>query len=424
MTSALLARPLAAGFFNPEDKHPSRATGLNENFCAHALPAIVWPVSKRVAILGSTGSIGCNALQVVQHLGAPYRVAALSANRQIDKLIEQVKTHRPSAVCVCDESHEKQITSLGATVYVGQSGLAEMSARDDIDIVLAAIVGAAGLKPVLAAVRAGKRVALANKESLVVAGSLLIPEARKRDVQLLPVDSEHSAIFQAMQSGKASEIRRVIITASGGPFRTKSLEQIERATVEDALNHPTWRMGNKISIDSATMFNKALEIIEACWLFDVGPEKIDVVVHPESVIHSMVEFVDGSVIAQLSPPDMRTPIQYALTFPDRAEGCSRRLDIAKAFALNFEPPDMKRFPALRLAYEVAKARGTLGAVLNAANEVAVDAFVAGRIAFGMICRVVERTIDGHSLIAAPSLEDLLEADRWARSTAETCIEKL
>ena len=281
----------------------------------------------------------------------------------------------------------------------------------------APIVGAAGLKPVLAAVRAGKQIALANKESLVVAGSLLIPEAKQRGVQLLPVDSEHSAIFQAMQSGKLAEVRRVILTASGGPFRTCSAEQMERATLADALNHPTWRMGNKITIDSSTMFNKALEIIEACWLFDVGPEKIEVVIHPESVIHSMVEFVDGSVIAQLSPPDMRTPIQYALTYPERRDGISRRLDIAKAFSLNFEPPDMKRFGALRLAFEVAKDRGTLGAVLNAANEVAVEAFIAGRITFGMICRVVEDTIARHSSRKSPTLEDLLDADRWARAQA-------
>jgi 1-deoxy-D-xylulose-5-phosphate reductoisomerase len=381
-------------------------------------------VSKGIAILGSTGSIGCNALEVVQHLGPPFRVAAISGNRQIEKLVEQVKAYRPGAVCIADESHRRQVESLGPKVYVGDRGLAEMVARDDVNTVVAAIVGAAGLKPVLAAVRAGKRIALANKESLVVAGSLLIPEARKRNIQLLPVDSEHSAVFQALQSGKPNEIRRVILTASGGPFRTKSIEQIENATLEDALNHPTWNMGTKITIDCATMFNKALEIIEACWLFDIGPEKIDVVVHPESVIHSMVEFVDGSVIAQLSPPDMRTPIQYALTFPDRREGISRRLDIGKAFALNFEPPDMKRFPALRLAYEVAKSRGTAGAVLNAANEVAVEAFVERRISFGMICRVVERTIDRHSLVAQPALEDLLEADRWARVTAENCIAQL
>ncbi len=381
-------------------------------------------MTKRVAILGSTGSIGCNALKVIQNLGEPYRAIALSANKQIDKLLEQIEIHHPAAVCINDESHLSQIENLGVKAYIGACGLAEMVERDDVDVVLAAIVGAAGLKPVLAAVRAGKQIALANKESLVVAGSLLIPEAHRCGVQILPVDSEHSAVFQAMQSGKLAEVRRVILTASGGPFRSWPIEKIERATLADALNHPTWQMGNKITIDSATMFNKALEIIEACWLFDIPSEKIEVVIHPESVIHSMVEFVDGSVIAQLSPPDMRTPIQYALTYPDRREGISRRLEIGKAFSLNFEPPDLKRFPALRLAYEVAHRKGTFGAVLNAANESAVEAFVAGRITFGMICRVVERTIDRHSPVTSPMLEDLLEADRWARTKAEEFIHQL
>jgi 1-deoxy-D-xylulose-5-phosphate reductoisomerase len=263
--------------------------------------------------------------------------------------------------------------------------------------------------------------ALANKESLVVAGSLVIPEARKRGTQILPVDSEHSAIFQAMQSGRLAEIKRVILTASGGPFRCHSMEQIEKATLADALNHPTWRMGDKITIDSATMFNKALEIIEACWLFDLPPEKIEVVVHPESVVHSMVEFVDGSVIAQLSPPDMRTPIQYALTYPQRVDGISRRLDTTAKFSLNFEPPDLQRFPALRLGFEVAQQRGTAGAVLNAANEIAVAAFINGTIRFGMISRIVELTIRAHSLQSSPSLDDLLEADRQARSVAERLV---
>jgi 1-deoxy-D-xylulose-5-phosphate reductoisomerase len=241
--------------------------------------------------------------------------------------------------------------------------------------------------------------------------------ARKHGATLLPVDSEHSAIFQAMLCGKPSEVRRVIITASGGPFRKATREQLRNATVADALNHPTWRMGNKITIDSATLFNKALEIIEACWLFDLPPEKIQVMIHPESVIHSMVEFVDGSVLAQLSPPDMKTPIQYALTYPHRSEGCSKRMDWMKSFNLQFEPPDFERFPALRLAYEVAGAGGTAGAVLNAANEVAVAAFVAGQITFDAICTVVEDTIRRHSVQGQPTLDDLLQADEWARRTA-------
>jgi 1-deoxy-D-xylulose-5-phosphate reductoisomerase len=382
-------------------------------------------LSKNIAILGSTGSIGCNALEVIERLGLPYRAVALSAHSQGEKLLEQVGRHRPAAVAITDDGVDdsivQQIKRLGAEVHRGSQGMVQLATRADVDIVLAAVVGAAGLPAVLAAVKSGKTLALANKESLVVAGSLLIPEARHRGVNILPVDSEHSAVFQSMQCGRASEVKRVILTASGGPFRNWAREQMERATLADALNHPTWRMGNKITIDSATMFNKALEIIEACWLFDLPREKVEVVIHPESVIHSMVEYVDGSVIAQLSPPDMRTPIQYALTFPERREGISRRLDLTKPFKLHFEPPDLERFPALRLAYEVATRGGTSGAVLNAANEAAVAAFVAGNIPFGEISRLVELTIAKHCLQAHPTLDDLLEADRWARRTVESLI---
>jgi 1-deoxy-D-xylulose-5-phosphate reductoisomerase len=245
--------------------------------------------------------------------------------------------------------------------------------------------------------------------------------ARQSGARILPIDSEHSAVFQAIACGKREQVARVILTASGGPFRTWPIDAMRRATPADALNHPTWRMGDKVTIDSATMFNKSLEIIEACWLFDLPPEKVEVVIHPESVVHSMVEFVDGSTIAQLSPPDMRTPIQYALTYPDRSPGIGRKLDLGKPFALNFEPVDREKFGALRLAYEVARKRGTLGAVLNAANEVAVSAFLAGRIAFGMICPTVEHTIAAHRLVTEPSLDDLMEADRWARAEAEAAI---
>jgi 1-deoxy-D-xylulose-5-phosphate reductoisomerase len=244
-----------------------------------------------------------------------------------------------------------------------------------------------------------------------------MPEARRTGAKILPVDSEHSAVFQAMLSGRIEEVRRVILTASGGPFRTWPVERMRDATPEDALNHPTWRMGHKVTIDSATMFNKALEIVEAVWLFDLPPEKVRVVVHPESVIHSMVEFEDGNVIAQLSPPDMRTPIQYALTWPHRLPGCGRRLDLSRAGQLTLEPPDLQRFPALRLGYEAAKSRGTMGAVMNAANESAVEAFTAGRIGFGRIAEVVEATMTAHCLAAEPSMEELMEADRWARRKA-------
>jgi 1-deoxy-D-xylulose-5-phosphate reductoisomerase len=403
---------------------PPREHGLGER-ARHALP-LQEPLSKRIAILGSTGSIGCSALDVVEHLGSPYRAVALSAHRQVDKLLQQARRHCPAAVAITDDSASPaaiaELRQLGSDVYLGSAGLVQLVRRPDVDIVLAAIVGAAGLPAVLAAVEAGKCLALANKEALVVAGCLLVPEARRRNVPILPVDSEHSAVFQACQAGRSREIRRVILTASGGPFRNATRDELARATVKDALKHPTWNMGTKITIDSATMFNKALEIIEACWLFDLAPEKIQVVIHPESIIHSMVEFVDGSVIAQLSPPDMRTPIQYALTYPQRLEGVSRRMDWHTAFSLNFQPPDFDRFPALRIAYEVARAGGTMGAVMNAANESAVSAFASGKISFVEISRLVESTIRAHRLQPSPSLDDLLKADRWARRQVESLIE--
>ena len=382
-------------------------------------------MAKRIAILGSTGSIGQNALEVISNLGPPYRAVALSAHSKADQLLEQVRRHRPAAVALTGErptdSFGREVRAAGAQLYEGPGGLEQLVSRPDVDLVLAAVVGAAGLPAVLAAVRAGKTLALANKESLVVAGSLVVPEARRRGVRILPVDSEHSAIFQAIQCGRLHEVSRVILTASGGPFRNAPRERIENATLEDALKHPTWRMGSKVTIDSATMFNKALEIIEACWLFDLPPEKVEVVIHPESVVHSMVEFVDGSVVAQLSPPDMRTPIQYALTYPERAQGLAKRLDLSRPLALHFEPPDPARFPALRLAFDVAKRGGTAGAVLNAANEAAVAAFSAGTVPFGEISRLVELTIQKHRVVGSPSLDDLLEADRWARDAVRDLI---
>jgi len=383
-------------------------------------------VSHRIAILGSTGSIGVSTLQVIEHLGSPYRAIALSGHRHKERLLAQVRQFKPAAVGISDHQAAEELHPLihasGAKLYRGSGGLADLVRRDDVDTVLSAVVGAAGLPAALAAVTAGKRLALANKESLVMAGSLLIPQARKTGAQIVPVDSEHSAVFQAMQCGKPSEVKRVILTASGGPFRDAPLEKMNSATLADALNHPTWRMGTKITIDSATMFNKALELIEACWLFDIPPEKVRIMIHPESVVHSLVEFVDGSVIAQLSPPDMKTPIQYALTYPHRAAGCGRRMDWESVFSLNFRPPDAEKFPAVRLAYEVAKAGGTAGAVLNAANEAAVAAFIAGQIPFGEICRVVERTIHAHRLEPRPTLDDLLAADQWARTRAAQLVQ--
>jgi 1-deoxy-D-xylulose-5-phosphate reductoisomerase len=383
---------------------------------------------KRVAVLGSTGSIGCNALEVIECLGAPYRAVALSAHRQTDKLLDQARKHGPAALAVtdveCKPTTLARLRDVVSDVYCGPQGLVDMVRRDDVDIVLAAVVGAAGLPAVLAAVESGKTLALANKESLVVAGSLLVPAAKTSGADILPVDSEHSAIFQAMRCGRRSEVKRVILTASGGPFRTCSAEQMDKATYADALAHPTWKMGSKITIDSATMFNKALELIEACWLFDLSPEQVEIVVHPESIVHSMVEFVDGSVIAQLSPPDMRTPIQYALTYPARTDGPAKRLDIGKSFALHFEPPDLNRFPALRIAYEVARLGGTCGAVLNAANEAAVEAFAANKVGFGDISRLVEATLRQHRVQPTPMLADLFDADRWARQAVEVAVGRI
>ena len=379
-------------------------------------------MTQRLAILGSTGSIGRNALAVAEHLGDSHRVAAISGHANGDLLVEQATRHRPDAVAVTDGATAERIgpalRRLGATVYAGADGLVKLAGRGDVDLVLSAVVGAAGLPAALATVRAGKTLALANKEALVVAGGLLMPLARRTGAAVLPVDSEHSAIFQALLAGRASEVSRVILTASGGPFRGRSREDVEHATPADALKHPTWSMGAKITVDSATMFNKALELIEACHLFGLPPEKVDVVVHPESVVHGMVEFADGSTLAQLGEPDMRTPIQYALTYPHRRPGCSTPTDWTAARSLTFEPPDEEAFPALRLGRRVASMPGTTaGATMNAANEEAVAAFLAGRVRFGVIWRVVEGTMDECPPRSAGTLEELLTADAEARECA-------
>ncbi len=363
-------------------------------------------------------------MDVVRALGPEYRVTGLCAARRWRELAEQASQVQPLAVAIANPGHAAALKPLlnGSTeLLVGPEGLVELAGRKDSDFVVAAIVGAAGLPSTIAAVRAGKQVGLANKEALVVAGSILIPLARQTGSTLLPIDSEHSAIFQAMTAGRLSEVKRIFLTASGGPFRTWSETQIAEATVEDALRHPTWKMGPKITVDSATMVNKALEIIEARWLFGLPVDSIEVLVHPESIIHSMVEFCDGSVIAQLGTPDMRTPIQYSLTYPNRVSGCATRLDFATIRRLNFEPPDMERFPALRLGYEVARAGGTAGAVFNAANETAVEAFLAGRIPFGRIVQLIEKVLGRHTVSPSPDLGELLEADAWARREVAGCL---
>jgi 1-deoxy-D-xylulose-5-phosphate reductoisomerase len=382
-------------------------------------------VTRRITILGSTGSIGTSALDVVRALGPDYRVVSLGARRRWRELAEQTEQIHASAVAVAESRHAESLRALvsaSTEVLVGPQGLVELARRPDTDFVIAAIVGAAGLPSTIAAVEAGKAVGLANKEALVVAGSIIVPLAARTGATLLPIDSEHSAIFQAMAAGHRGEVRKIILTASGGPFRSWSASEIASATLEDALRHPTWKMGPKITIDSATMMNKALEIIEACWLFGVAPDAIEVLIHPESIIHSMVEFCDGSVIAQLGTPDMRTPIQYALTYPDRRDGIASRVDFAGLRRLNFEPPDLERFPALRLGYHVARTGGTAGAVFNAANEAAVEAFRAGRIAFGRILELIERVLGRHAVVKEPDLQTLLDADAWARREVAECLD--
>jgi len=375
-------------------------------------------MSRGIAILGSTGSIGRNALRVIEALGPEYRIVGLSAHKNVELLAEQVRRYGPKFAAVTGDQHVERFRALmngqDLTILSGPSSLTELVQADGVETVLTAVVGAAGLPSALAAAKAGKRLAIANKEPLVVAGELLTRTAREHGSTLLPVDSEHSAVFQAMQSGSTKEVSRILLTGSGGPFRGATREALRNVTKEQALSHPTWSMGPKITIDSATMMNKALEVIEAQWLFGVPVDKIEVLIHPESIVHSLVEFVDGSVIAQLGEPDMCLPIQYALTYPQRVPGVSKRLRLEQIGRLRFEKPDPQTFRALPLAYEVAKAGGTAAAVFNAANEAAVEAFLAGRIRFLQIMDMVEHCLDRHEVRRTTSLEELLEADAWAR----------
>jgi 1-deoxy-D-xylulose-5-phosphate reductoisomerase len=379
-----------------------------------------------VAILGSTGSIGRMTLEVMASLGPDYRVAALAGGRQIDLLARQCAETSAAAVAVRTEADAhalRDILPKGATpeILTGPAGLAALAARPDVDIVLLAVVGGAGLPAALAAVRAGKRLALANKESLVVAGPLVMAEAARCGAQVVPVDSEHSAILQAMAAGRRPEVRKVVLTASGGPFYRRPVAEMASVTPEQALAHPTWAMGPKITIDSATLMNKSLEVIEAHHLFGLEADQIEVIIHPESTVHSLVEFVDGSVVAQLGPPDMRLPIQYALTYPERRPAPWPRLDLEALGRLHFEPPDRRRFPALDLGFEVVRRGGSLGAALSGADEAAVGAFLDGRILFTDIVPLVRRVLDAHRWVERPTLEDLRAADAWAREEATKWI---
>jgi 1-deoxy-D-xylulose-5-phosphate reductoisomerase len=376
---------------------------------------------KKIILLGSSGSIGTSTCKVVRELKDQFQLVGLAVAQSTDKLLEQVKEFNPKAVTVTDEAAANKIASqLPSTckLYRGNQGLVEMVRDLEAEIVVVAIIGTAGLQPALAAVETGKHLAVASKEILVMAGEAVTTAARKHNKMLLPVDSEHNAIFQCLLGEKTKEVKRLILTASGGPFRTKPREEFESITVAQALKHPTWSMGTKITIDSSTLFNKGLEMIEAKWLFDLPMSKVDVIVHPQSIVHSMVEFIDHSTIAQLSVTDMCFPIQYALTYPERTKNHLASLDLAKIGQLTFEAPDPIKFPALRLAREAGDQGGTLPAVLNAANEVAVDLFLKEKIKYPQIWEIVEQTMSEHQNVTHPSLEVIIEADQWAREIAQ------
>jgi 1-deoxy-D-xylulose-5-phosphate reductoisomerase len=385
-----------------------------------------------IAILGSTGSIGCNSLRVIESLGPQhFEVVALAAGRNVRRLADQIERHHPQLVSVESETFaaklKDELTARGVpmpSLATGDDGLVEVATHDRADCVISATVGAVGFVPTLRALEAGKRVALANKETLVMAGELMTRAAERSGAELLPVDSEHNALHQCLRGEKVSEVRRIILTASGGPFRTRDQKTMSTATVAEALKHPTWDMGAKITIDSATLMNKGLEVIEAHWLFGFSPETISIVVHPESVIHSMIELIDGSLIAQMGVTDMRHAIQYALTYPDRLPSDLPPLDLAKLASLNFEKPDLERFPCIGLAYRALRTGGTMPAAMNAANEEAVQAFIDERIGFSEIPRVIEDVMNQHQNVPVTDLQSVLRADGSARVLARAAIDSL
>jgi 1-deoxy-D-xylulose-5-phosphate reductoisomerase len=385
---------------------------------------------KNVVILGSTGSIGGNTLKVIDHLRGSFRVIGLAAGKNIATLAEQVATFKPAVVSVAQEQdiprlHEC-LAATGSThaprVLAGLEGMIEVATHPEADTVVSAAVGAVGLLPTYEAIGRGKRVALANKETLVMAGALMTRRAKAAGAELLPIDSEHNALHQCLHGVESRHVQRLILTASGGPFRTAPVHRMAQATPDEALQHPTWRMGRKITIDSATLMNKGLEVIEAAWLFGVGPQQVDILIHPQSIVHSMVEMVDGSIIAQLGVTDMKFAIQYALTYPARQPTPLSPLSFSPSLGLEFHPPDFERFPCLTLAYRAATAGGTLPIVLNAANEVAVAAFLDCRIGFTDIPQVIETVMNNHELQPVDSIEQVLQVDRWARVRAHQLIE--
>lgn len=373
---------------------------------------------KQIAVLGSTGSIGTSTLDVAAAHPDQISIHGIAAHSSWELLAQQTHQCHPQLAVLTDETLSGQIDLSqfhpDTRLIFGSEGIEELVTTTEVEMVVTGIVGAAGLRGTWKAIEAGKDIALANKETLVVAGPLIMALAAEKNVRIVPVDSEHSALFQAMECGQREDIKTLILTASGGPFRGKTADELKSVTREQALNHPTWDMGPKITIDSATMMNKTLEVIEARWLFDFPASQIDVVIHPQSVIHSFVEYVDGSVMAQLSPPDMKLPIQYALSYPERWNGVSPKMDWKTAFALDFEPPDRNAFPALDLGFEVAERGGTCGAVLNAANEVAVERFLAGELEFCHISQLCRDILESHNYQSSPTLEELLVLDEWTR----------
>ena len=383
---------------------------------------------KRLAILGSTGSIGVSTLEIVAEHPASFQVVALTAGRNLALLEDQIARFHPQIVAVPDQENaqrlQERIGVSGPRILSGTEGLIACAVDSPADMVVSAIVGAAGLEPTLAAIEAGRDVALANKETLVIAGELVMAAVAKSGCRLFPVDSEHSAIFQSLEGHRKSDVRRLILTASGGPFRNWSLDDLQEVTPKDALAHPNWTMGRKITIDSATMMNKGLEVIEAHWLFDIPVENITVHIHPESIVHSLVEYVDGALIAQLGIPDMKTPIAYALTYPERLSLDLPALDLCRLGQLHFAAPDSQCFPCLGLAYDAIRRGGTIPAVLNAANELAVEAFLQEKVAFLDIPRIISAVVEKHISSAATSLEQILAADSWARLTTQDVIHEI
>jgi 1-deoxy-D-xylulose-5-phosphate reductoisomerase len=380
---------------------------------------------KNIALLGSTGSIGRSTLDVAAAHPDRFRILALSAWQNVERLASQARQFRPRLVCIgrpeLEDRLKTLLNGLDTGVVSGPKGMIEAAALEETDMVVSAVVGGAGFTPTYHAIRAGKDIALANKETLVMGGRLIIETAKQKGIRLLPVDSEHNALHQSLKAGKKAEVSKLILTASGGPFLDLPREDFEAVTPERALRHPTWKMGPKITIDSATLMNKGLEVIEASYLFDFPPRRIDVVVHPQSVVHSLVEYVDGSIIGQLGPTDMRLPIQYCLTYPERLQGPCPSLALGQIGTLTFRPPDMEKFPCLKLAYEALETGGTATAVLNAANETAVQAFLDKKIGFTAIPDIIEKMLDRHEPDPGNRIEDILEADRVTREAAGSMI---